>query len=174
MYCYVLFTCTGREEKVKKILEKRLDNKVFMPFIPMSEAIFRRSGQTKKELRPIFPSYVFIESELSSIEVIQKTRHIIYASKDIISFLQYDDTGDIAMKDHERNMLLRLCNDDRCIESSSGIIVGTRVYINEGPLIGLESIIKKTNRHKRRAIIELEFMGEIRQVSVPLEILKKA
>lgn len=39
--------------------------------------------------------------------------------------------------------------------------------------MGLESIIRKINRHKRQAIIELDFMGAVRQISVALEILEK-
>jgi len=144
-----------------------------VPFIPMLQTIFRYSGRTKKELKLLFPGYVFIESQLSNLEVIKITRNIISASKDIIRFLKYDDTCDIAMKEHERNMLLRLCNDDRYIESSEGIIVGSQVYIKEGPLKGLESIIRKIDRHKRQAIIELEFMGDVRRITVALEIVEK-
>lgn len=173
MYWYVLFTRTGREEKAEQYLRKQLDTNTFTPFIPMSETIFRISGQIRKELKSLFPSYVFIESEVSSREFIKNTKNIISASKDIIRFLQYDDTGDIAMRKHEKNMLLGLCNDARYIESSRGIIVGTRVYIKEGPLMGLESIIRKIDRHKRRAIIELDFMGTVRQISMALEIVEK-
>lgn len=172
-YWYVLFTRTGQEEKVLQLLRKQLDSDVYMPFIPMLEMILRNSGQIKKELKPLFPSYVFIESEVSSLEIIKDTKRIISASSDIIRFLQYEDTGNIALKEQEKNTLLRLCNNDRYIESSRGIIVGTRVYIKEGPLIGLESIIRKIDRHRRRAIIEFDFMGAMRQTVVSLEIVEK-
>jgi len=173
-YWYVLFVRTGREEKVEKLLKRQLDNNIFIPFIPMLETIFRNSGRIKKEQKPLFPGYVFIESEVSSLEIIQETQSIISTSKDIIRFLYYEDTRDIAMKEHERNMLLRLCNDDCCVEASNGIIVGSRVYIKEGPLVGLESIIRKIDRHKRQAIIELNIMGDVRQVRVALDIVEKA
>lgn len=172
-YWYILFTRTGREEKAEQLLKNQLDSNIFMPFIPMLQTIFKYSGRVKKELKPLFPGYVFIESDIPSLEIIKITRNIVSASKDIIRFLKYEDTGDIAMKEHERNMLLRLCNDDRYVESSNGIIVGSRVYVKKGPLMGLESIIRKINRHKRQAIIELEFMGDVRQVTVVLEIVEK-
>lgn len=70
-------------------------------------------------------------------------------------------------------MLLGLCNDDHCIESSSGIKEGSKIIITDGPLKGFESAIKKVNRHKRQALIELEFMGSMRMVSVALEVLEK-
>lgn len=170
---YILFTRTGQEEKVEHLLKKQLDNNLFSPFIPMLQTIFKCSGQVKKELKPLFPSYVFIESEVPSMEIIDRTSNIISNSKDIIRFLRYDNPNDIALREHEKNALLRLCNNDRHIESSSGIIVGTRIYIKEGPLMGMESIIKKIDRHKRKAIIELDFFGEIRQIIVSLDIVEK-
>lgn len=173
MYWYVLFTMTGREDKVEQLLRKRLDSDVFTPFIPMLETVFKNSRQIRKELKPLFPSYVFIESEVSSLEIIKQTKNIISASKDIIRFLQYEDTGDIGMKDAERNMLLKLCNDDKYIEASSGVIVGSRVFIKEGPLTGMESVIKKIDRHRKQAIIELDLMGAVRKICVALEIVEK-
>lgn len=173
MYWYVLFTRTGREEIAEKILKKHLDNALFLPFIPMSETIFRCSGHIKKELKPLFPSYVFIESNLPSIEMINKTKKLIFYSKDIIRYLKYEDTGDIAMREHEKNMLLKLCNNSHLIEPSSGVIVGSKVYIKEGPLMGLESIVRKIDRHKRRAVIEVDFMGTNKSINVALEIVEK-
>ena len=69
-------------------------------------------------------------------------------------------------------MLLSLCNDSHCIESSSGIIEGDKIHVTDGPLKGYESIIKRVNRHKRQAVIEIEFIGDRRQVSVPLEVVR--
>jgi len=62
MYWYVLFTRTGREEKVEQFLKKQLDNDVFMPFIPMLQLIFKNSGRIKEKLKPLFPCCVFIQS----------------------------------------------------------------------------------------------------------------
>ena len=54
--------------------------------------------------------------------------------------------------------------------NSSGIKVDRNIYIQEGPLKGKESNLKKVDRHKRRAYIELYFMGMTRQVIVGLEV----
>lgn len=37
----------------------------------------------------------------------------------------------------------------------------------------MESIVRRINRHKRQALIELEIMGDVRMVTVALEIVKK-
>ncbi len=173
MYWYVLFIRTGREANVELLLKKRLDANVFVPFVPMLETLFKISGQVRRELKPLFPGYIFIESEVSGVEFIKRKNSIISASEDIVRFLKYGDTSEFAMREHEKCMLLNLCNDERCIESSVGIIEGNRVYIKEGPLKGMESIVKKIDRHKRRAVINLDFMGEIREINVALEIVEK-
>lgn len=173
MCWYILFTRTGREGKVEQLLKERLDTDIYLPFIPMLETLFKNSGQVRKELKPLFPSYVFIESEISRLEFVNDIRSIIFNSKDVLRYLRYGDSDEIAMREQEKCMLFSLCNDDHCIESSRGIIEGNNVYIKEGPLKGKESIVRKIDRHKRRAIIDLDFMGSVRQISVALEIVEK-
>ncbi len=172
MYWYVLFVRTGREHKVEQFLKERLDTCTYVPFVPLQERFFKAAGTVKKELKPLFPSYVFIESEISSHEFIKKTSALIYTSRDIVSILKYSDT-EIAMRESEKQMLLSLCNDDHCIESSSGIIKGDRIHITDGPLKEWKSIVREVNRHKRQALIEIEFMGGTRLISVALEIVEK-
>ncbi|TYQ17903.1 UNVERIFIED_CONTAM: transcriptional antiterminator NusG [Acetivibrio alkalicellulosi] len=172
MYWYVIFVQTGREYRVEEILRGQLDSEVFTPFVPLQEMIFRKGGTIKKELKPLFPGYVFVESKLISQEFIKWTNTIIYTSHVIVSLLRYSDE-EIAMRESERQMLLSLCNDEHCIEVSRGIIEGDKIYITDGPLKGHESIIKKLNRHRRKAWIEIEFMGDVRLVSMALEIVEK-
>ncbi len=171
MFWYVLFVKTGREYKVEQFIKEQLDSEVFMPFVPLQEILFKKDGIVKKELQLLFPGYVFVESELTSHEFLKRTSTIIYTSRLIVSLLKYSDE-EIAMRESERQVLLSLCNDEHCIESSSGIKEGDRIHILGGPLKGQESIIKKVNRHKRKAWIEIEFMGSIRLVCVALEFVK--
>ncbi len=172
MYWYVLFVRTGREQRVEQLLKERLDADLFLPFVPLQERLFKIEGMVKKELKPLFPSYVFIETEVSGQEFIKRTSTLIYSLHDIGFLLRYSET-EIALRESERQMLLNLYNDDYCIEASSGIMIGDKIHITDGPLRGRESIVKNVNRHKRQAYIEIELMGDIRQVSVSLEIVKK-
>ncbi len=169
---YVLFVRTSREDKVKQLLKERLNTDIFVPFVPVHENLFKISGVIKKELKPLFPGYVFIKSEAPGHEFIKKISAFIHAFPDIVRILRYSDT-EIAMRESEKNLLMNLYNDNHCIESSSGIIVGNKIHITDGPLKGWESIVRKINRHKRQALIEIEFMGAIRLISVALEVVEK-
>lgn len=172
MYWYVLFVRAGREKRVEKILSDRLNTEVFIPFVPMLETIFKTAGILKKELKPLFPSYVFIESEMSSQEFMENISSLIHDYSDIVRLLKYSD-NEISLRESERLMLMSLYNDNNCIESSSGIIEGDKIHIIDGPLRGRESIVKQVNRHKREAKIEIEFLGHIRLIKISLEIIEK-
>lgn len=172
MYWYVLFVRTGQEYKVEQFIKKQRFTDAFIPFIPLHEKIYKISGVVKKELSLLFPSYVFIESELSSQEFIKRISSLMYISRDIVRILKYSES-DIAIRESEKKSLLSLCNDEHCIESSIGIMQGDRVQITDGPLKGRENIVKKMDRHKRQAWIEMEIMRETHLISVALEIVQK-
>jgi len=172
-YWYIFFVKSGRELKVERQFRNTLNSDLYLPFIPMKETLSKNYGFVKKETVIMFPSYVFVESQLSSSEFIQQSRKIILSSKDAIRLLSYGDDDEIAIREEERVSLLKLCNINICVESSLGIIKGDMVIIKEGPLMGRESSIIKIDRHKLQAIICLDFMGVIRQISVALQIVEK-
>ncbi len=54
-----------------------------------------------------------------------------------------------------------------------GFIEGDKFYIESGPMVGMESVIKEINRKKMEASFELEFMGNITRFTVGLDLLRK-
>lgn len=172
MYWYVLFVKAGKERKVEQYLSKNLNLKVSIPFIPLQEILFRRAGSIKREIRFLFPGYIFIESILSDQQFLQEINPVINRCSDIIGLLKYSDT-EISMKESEKNMLKSLCDSEYCIGASFGVIEGDKIHITDGPLKGRESVVKKVNRHRREALVEIEIMGDVRQVTVALEIVEK-
>ena len=172
-YWYVLFITTGKEQEVETILKILLDREMFSPFVPMLETAYRGGGKRGIETKPMFPGYIFIETDLKSQEFRDKIWRTMYYLKDVYKVLRYGNSYDCMMRDDEKSTLLSLCGEDYYMEMSSGIIIGDKVYIKAGPLQGWESVIKKVDRHNRRAIIEIPIFGEMREVQVGLEIVEK-
>lgn len=56
----------------------------------------------------MFPGYVFIESDMKSKELKQRTRQIIRISEDIIEILSYGSLDEIAVREDERAALWTL------------------------------------------------------------------
>ena len=59
------------------------------------------------------------------------------------------------------------------VEPSYGFIEGDQVVITKGPLVGFEAQIKKLDRHKRLAYVEVHLMGRTKLIKVGAEIVRK-
>jgi len=173
-YWYVLFVYNGKENKVVEALNSHFKGEELFPFVPKKDKWFIGKGKKIKEKKLFFPGYVFIETTLNAKEFIRFTKHFIETSHDIIRLLHNsDDRNDIAVKDRERKAWVYLLGDNKCVEESVGFIENDKVFIEYGPLRGLEGTIKKINRHKREAYIEVEIMGRRMKMSVAVQIIKK-
>lgn len=66
--------------------------------------------------------------------------------------------------------------NDFIVSPSKGVKIGmgpgSKIVVFDGPLMGREGLITKVNRHKRVAWIKVPFMGEERQMQVPLSVVK--
>jgi len=172
-YWYILHVKTGREQAVKYEIERRWKMEDVAPFIPVAETMFRRGGVVKKERKRMFPGYVFLESGLGPAELRANVRGRVAYSNSIFRLMRYGDSDEYAMREEEKAPLLALCNGERCVEASIGFIEGDHVEIKSGPLMGREGSIKKINRHKYEAILEMDMMGQAITVAVGLELLNK-
>jgi len=115
----------------------------------------------------MFPGYVFAVTD-SYEELKEKLKEVPYFTKMI-------GTGKeiVPISREEELTLKRLSGDTETVPMSTGIIEGDRVIITEGNLKGLESSIRKIDRHKRKAWIEIDILGETRLVEAGLEIVRK-
>lgn len=66
-----------------------------------------------------------------------------------------------------------LCQEGDVIGMSQGIIREGKPLVMSGPLKGRENLIRKIDRHKRVAVIEIPFGEDIRRVTIGLEIYGK-
>ena len=148
------------------------------PFILESEQYYRNKkyqaiGKTYQK-RPLFPGYVFIETNMPDVEFIRVFYDYINKSSSIIKLLSSGHHNKLAIADDERARLEYWCLGRRCISHSEGYIEGENIVIVSGPLVGKEGVIKRINRHNRCADVELEFLGQKQSIKVALEIIKKA
>lgn len=173
LYWYVLFVVTGREHHVINIISKISSNNILRAFVPTKEMYFKKQGKLISESRLLFPGYVFIETDLDNEEFFRYSRKFVKKFKDIIKLLKYIDTNEYSIRNNECELLKNMLDTNYCISSSEGFIEGDKIYIQKGPLKGRESFIKKIDRHKMEALIELEIIGGIRQVRIGLEVLHK-
>lgn len=171
---YVLFVTTGRENAASRDVSETFDENRVKPFTPSIETVFKRAGFVNRQNKLMFPGYLFVETDITNKEFVETIQQCIRSSKHVMKLLDYGDRYDAALKDNERGILDRLLNKTTYrIEASTVFKEGDEVIVIDGPLKGCESKIKRFNHHKSVAVIEFEIFGELREVSVGAEFVKK-
>ena len=78
-----------------------------------------------------------------------------------------------ALNKEEEQYLRQLMDEYNCIAMSYGYIVDDQLMIYKGPLSGKSDMVKKIDRHKRIADIEVYLWHQPKRVRVGLEIIDK-
>jgi len=173
----VTFVKTGSEAKVIKILEPKLDKELFMLFLPTKVEPLKAKGIWRETIKLLFPGYIFARAKIKPDLIASVLNPILdgmKSSHSVIRLLHYgDDKKSVAMRERERKFLEQLLDSNHCIVGSKGFIADNKIHITEGALMGLEDKIKKIDRHQRKAILNVEFAGELCEMRLPLEITDK-
>ncbi|MCX4313714.1 MAG: antiterminator LoaP [Clostridia bacterium] len=179
-FWYVFYVKTNTEPRVmcdvgQFVATHRFEHE-FEAFCPESEVYYRKyrhvPGRQYRK-RPLFPGYVFVETTMPEAEFLREFGTFVFGSADIIRLLRSGDNR-IALPSDERQRLEYLLRGKRCFERSSGVIIGDKVCVTDGPLKGREGSITKINRHNHSADIELDLFGGKTKVTVALEIIDRS
>lgn len=81
---------------------------------------------------------------------------------------------EISLSPCEPPFMRELCQEDSLIGMSRGILKDGVPAITSGPLKGREELIRRIDRHKRTAEIEIPVDGKRQRVTVGLEIYEKS
>lgn len=178
----------SNEEKVLEILKERLNRDssrqgLYKLFIPKKKYPHTKGGKLLGvEEKICFPGYVFIETEKDSDFFLEDTRLIISGINEAHFFLYYSDNvtengqhfkREYAMRENEKSILKEFMDDDFGIDSSEGFMEGDKVKITSGPFVGWEGNIKKLNRRRMTAVIDLGLFGGRTDITIMLEIIEK-
>lgn len=166
---YVMQIRTGSERSILQQCRIRIPETILEKcFVPEYETKRRVQGVWKIEKKILFPGYVFVVTE--ELEKLQEYL------REVIGLTRLIGAGNevVALTDSEVEFLMRFGGAEQVVRMSEGIIENSRVVIRSGPLEGMEACIKKIDRHKRKAWLELEMFGRVQNVQVGLEIFAKS
>ena len=169
---YVFFVKSGQEIKAADEIKVCFPDEVETRILSV-ETFFRKGGSVRKEKNIVFPGYVFVLSGLENDPFVIRSKALTLRSDLIYKILFYGDTRQAALDARDAGLLEKLWMGQNCLETSIGIMDGDKVKIIGGPFVGQESMIRKVNRHKRQAVVEIDFMGEARQITIGLDISRK-
>lgn len=165
---YVIQVTTGKEEQILKMIKRYgVQEYVKECFIPKYERRKKYLGQWHQEETILFPGYIFIISENAG--------GLYLALKQIPQLTKLLGVGEkwTPMTKEDIAIIEALSGEERLVKCSEGYIVGSKVTITSGPLMGMEAMIRKIDRHKRMAWMEIEIFGRKTDIQAGLEIIRK-
>ena len=165
---YVLFVQTGKEDFMAARCRELISPELLTgAFVLRFQKMFQiRSAWTVKEA-VLFPGYVFLETnDITSVR--KELRRIPFFK----SLLGRDEDQIHPIYLAEKTRLLQFLNKDHVIETSTGYKEGDHIEITAGPLVGHLAEIKRINRHKRTATVEVELAGKKVKMELGLELRK--
>ena len=160
---YVLRAISGKEAKVKEILDAQikntdLGNYLFQVLIPTEKVMTVRNGKKVIKERNLYSGYVFIEADLRP-EII----HLLSNTTNVIDFLRGRDKGAAPerLREPEVMRMLGAADDlsDPTDNEVNDYIVGETVKVNDGPFNGFTGTIEKVDREKRKLVVMVKIFG---------------
>ncbi|MDE6300536.1 MAG: transcription termination/antitermination protein NusG [Muribaculaceae bacterium] len=160
---YVLRAISGKEAKVKEILDAQikntdLGNYLFQVLIPTEKVMTVRNGKKIVKERNLYSGYVFIEADLRG-EVI----HQLTNTTNVIDFLRGREKGAQPERLRQAEVMRMLGAVDEIAENPDNevndYIVGETVKINDGAFIGFTGTIEKVDAEKKKLIVMVKIFG---------------
>ncbi len=166
---YVVQVLTGREKQVKHLIEKIVHRDLIEEcFIPYFKLKKRMQGEWQLVEERLTPGYLYVTTR--DIDSVQQALWGVPSFTKLLG----NDGGFIPLRKDEMQWLDKLTGaGDRTVDMSEGIIEGDQILITAGPLKGLEALIRKVDRHKRLAYIDMHMFGRTKTIRVGLEIVSK-
>ncbi|AJQ26585.1 antiterminator LoaP [Pelosinus fermentans] len=166
MYWYVLWVKTGAEEGIQKCLQSYFDYNTLHSLIPKRLLIEKRQGVAHLVQKKMFPGYVFICADMNYI-----IYNIIKKIPKIIKILNSNGSYYSAIDDSEINIILSLVGSGDIVKISRIHIKNSKIFILNGPLKNLEGIVKRIDKHKKRAKILINLLNTPKLIDVGIEIV---
>lgn len=167
---YVVRVRIGAEENVRQRCLEQISSEVLKDCCVFHYEEKRHLyGDWIVQEKVLFPGYVFLVSGGVDAEVIARE---LWRIKSVIGLMEIDG-GLALLGNKEVDFLLTIGGHGQTVEVSEGIIKQSKVRVHSGPLVGKEKYIRRIDRHKRKAFLEMPIFGERQIMQVGLEIVEK-
>ncbi|QOS80436.1 antiterminator LoaP [Paenibacillus sp. JNUCC31] len=189
MKWYALSVQTGEENKAKLFLQNKFDQHVLQCLVPKRLVPERKNGEVYHAVKLIFPGYLFIRTHMTF-----KLYYEIKKTPRVLSLLSYlnpkdrccdwskksisnmgdsvdEDTFFKNVPDDEMSQILKLLDDKGMLSYSQVVVQESEVFVQSGPLTGMESMIKKIDKRKKRAKVSIHFLDSDKVIDVGIDVI---
>ena len=171
---YVLRAISGKEAKVKELLDAQIKNTSLGDYVSQvlipTEKIYSttKSGKKVMKERTLYSGYVFVEAEL-----IGDVPHILRNTTNVIDFLGGGRGSEAnrpePLRPWEVKRMLGIADELQELAESDLVefVVGETVKVNYGPFTGMNGTIEEVNKDKKKLKVMVSIFG--RKTPVELE-----
>lgn len=173
---YVLRAVSGKEAKVKEVLDAAIKNAdlgqfVSQVLIPTQKVYTTRNGKKVIKERNLYPGYVFVEAHLTG-EVIYELRN----TTNVIDFLRGRAKNSDPMPLREAEVKRMLGNADEMQDPTTETVeylVGEVVKVTFGPFTGFKGAIKEINNERKKVKVEVKIFGRANDLELEISQVEK-
>ena len=164
---YVVRTISGKEKKVKEMLESEINRLNIKEYISQviipTERIYQiRKGKKISKERNFFPGYILIEAAL-----VGEMAHIIKNTTNVLGFLGAKDEP-TPLRPIEVNRILGKVDEllEKGEEINIPFMIGEAVTVIDGPFNSFSGVIEEINEEKKKLKVMVKIFGR----KTPLEL----
>lgn len=164
---YVIQVQSRHEYEIAELCKRKILRPSEDIFVMQGKRFFRNGKIWEQRLEVAFKGYIFVDTE--NIDDFRVRLRKIPAMTKVLGV----EDAMVPVSEEERAFLLRIGGEEHILDLSEGYKEGDKLVVTRGSLLGLEGLVKWTDRHRRTACIEVMLMGEPREILLGVEILKK-
>ena len=174
---YCLSVKVGSEQKnipfLKALAIRELEDYSLKAYFPVREMKDKKGGIFITHDQPMIPGYLLIYSDK---ELGKINREIRRMSQSSYGLLKYSD-GTFDLKGRDLEYATWIFSLEGRITASKVKVInniqkGDSIVVISGPLKDFKGKIIKMNKNSR-VLVEVEFLGDIKTINLPIEILNK-
>ena len=160
-YCYCISCMANSETVVARSIEERLRIRaVYLRY----EREERKKGVWRVVTHPMFWGYIFLYAD-EPVDIYR-----LYQIEHVTLVLRYSD-GESNLRGEDRAFAEWVLACDGHIALSKALLVGDKTRIIDGPLKDYEGVIKRIDRHKRLAWVDVSVGGRSKPIQMYFEWL---
>jgi len=167
MSFYVVSVQPRAEEAFLGVGRNRLSEEQSRFYWPRRKLTIRRRGKRVETLAPVFPGYIFLETE-------HITDKLFATIKQLPGFYRFLESNDRirALTGEDLELVAHFVRFGEVIGKSTVTFdENSRIEVKDGPLSGLEGRIVKVDRRKQRAKVRLDLYKDSFLVDFGFELL---
>lgn len=164
--------CPGQDpaELAKICREKISKDALAEAFVPTYDKMKRYQGEWHIERGIVFPESFFLDSE-DADKLFSELKRCGTDERFLKDMTKMET---LCLHSEQEDFLNILFGKERHLKLSKGYIKDGCTYVTQGPLQGKEAMIRKIDRHKRLAKLEIPVGDGMKEMYAGLEILSKS